>query len=337
MKKPDALRIIDANFNRVREAIRVVEDIVRFLMNEKNLHIDLREIRHSFTFSYIKYFGSLPITKRDIFTDKGRRNQAYEATTLREILVRNFLRIEEGIRCIEECSTLVRPESTHVWQEIRFKIYEIERQILIRFPEKIIEVPFLGIRLPDIDVDKIKPIIEILIKKLINIIIVPVGENLTGFIKYIKGIKTNRIIILIEDRADIALITDADGVYLTQDTMIARDIRSIMPGKTIGMEIKSVKNMKIHKDKDTFVNFIASENREVISSFLTKSEKKSKLLVAGITRSHHEITNTLINGVDGVILNINRMQSEQTIEITNEAKKSIKDFFYGKTTRIAKE
>jgi hypothetical protein len=42
-------RIIDANFNRVREGLRVIEDGLRFIYtNEKKLK-EIREIRHLFS------------------------------------------------------------------------------------------------------------------------------------------------------------------------------------------------------------------------------------------------------------------------------------------------
>ncbi len=40
------LRLIDANLNRLREGIRVVEDIFRYVYNDKQTAIKLKELRH---------------------------------------------------------------------------------------------------------------------------------------------------------------------------------------------------------------------------------------------------------------------------------------------------
>ncbi len=40
------LRIIDANLNRLREGIRVVEDIFRYVYNDKELSTKLKKLRH---------------------------------------------------------------------------------------------------------------------------------------------------------------------------------------------------------------------------------------------------------------------------------------------------
>ena len=41
------LRILDANANRAREALRVLEDYARFVLNDPTLSADLKSIRHT--------------------------------------------------------------------------------------------------------------------------------------------------------------------------------------------------------------------------------------------------------------------------------------------------
>jgi len=47
-KKPDGtvLRIIDANTNRLKEGLRVCEDIFRFILKRQKYRAQLKEIRH---------------------------------------------------------------------------------------------------------------------------------------------------------------------------------------------------------------------------------------------------------------------------------------------------
>ncbi len=47
LKEEKVLRIIDANFNRAKEGLRVVEDILRFLLQEDTLRRRVRTLRHS--------------------------------------------------------------------------------------------------------------------------------------------------------------------------------------------------------------------------------------------------------------------------------------------------
>src|SRR3954466_6150090 len=46
---PDATyRILDANFNRAREALRVLEDYARFALDDDALCTELKRVRHTF-------------------------------------------------------------------------------------------------------------------------------------------------------------------------------------------------------------------------------------------------------------------------------------------------
>ena len=44
--KSNNLRLMDANLNRLREGIRVVEDIFRYIYNDKQTALKLKNLRH---------------------------------------------------------------------------------------------------------------------------------------------------------------------------------------------------------------------------------------------------------------------------------------------------
>ena len=46
---PSVLRIIDANANRAREALRVMEEAARFLLDDEMLCRSLKGLRHDFS------------------------------------------------------------------------------------------------------------------------------------------------------------------------------------------------------------------------------------------------------------------------------------------------
>ena len=41
------LRIIDANLNRLREGLRVIEDIFRYIFNNQHIAYKIKELRHN--------------------------------------------------------------------------------------------------------------------------------------------------------------------------------------------------------------------------------------------------------------------------------------------------
>jgi len=122
-------RILDANFNRAREALRVVEDIVRFTQDNENLYRRLKKIRHDLSKISSDIYPIL-LRNRNSAGDvslpqkeKGRKN-------VKDILIANFLRAEEAIRVLEEFAKLISADAGYRFKKIRFAIYSLEKEIM---------------------------------------------------------------------------------------------------------------------------------------------------------------------------------------------------------------
>lgn len=125
---PDLFRVIDANLNRLREGIRVVEDIIRYKDNNKDLSYQLKLLRHK---SKIK--ETLEILKeRDSVNDVLRSTIKSELnrTDLSSIIIANFKRAEESSRVLEELFKLHSAEYSENFKYIRYELYRLEKEIL---------------------------------------------------------------------------------------------------------------------------------------------------------------------------------------------------------------
>ncbi len=49
---PKIERLIDANINRLKEGLRVVEDICRYIHNDRNITSKIKELRHKLQTMY---------------------------------------------------------------------------------------------------------------------------------------------------------------------------------------------------------------------------------------------------------------------------------------------
>jgi hypothetical protein len=141
MLKKDALRIVDANCNRTREALRVVEDILRFHNEESRLAGRLKRERHTVSGCCDRLLkenlGGLKA--RAVSTDPGRDTMTKgEATRkdLGEILITNFRRAEEGLRVLEEISKLADADLSRLFKRSRFRVYEMEKACLLALERK---------------------------------------------------------------------------------------------------------------------------------------------------------------------------------------------------------
>ncbi len=118
------LRLIDANLNRLREGIRVVEDIFRYVYNDKPTAIKLKELRHlSRLENYIELLETRDV-KNDVLRTSIKSEQ--NRTDLYSILIANFKRAQESSRVLEEFCKLISIEDSENFKYIRYELYNLE-------------------------------------------------------------------------------------------------------------------------------------------------------------------------------------------------------------------
>lgn len=128
-------RIIDANTNRLKEGLRVCEEVTRFVLNNKTYTLHLKTIRHQVdTIIRSLSIKNSPLIERDSQSDVGRK-----VTTKTEkarfdsadIFFANIQRVKESLRVLEEFTKLLNVEISMGFKELRYKIYEIEKKVYI--------------------------------------------------------------------------------------------------------------------------------------------------------------------------------------------------------------
>ncbi|MDY0321559.1 MAG: thiamine-phosphate pyrophosphorylase [Arcobacteraceae bacterium] len=118
------LRILDANLNRLREGIRVVEDIFRYIHNDSQTASKLKELRH---LSRIDLYDDL-LSSRDIKNDVLKSTTKSESTRadINSILIANFKRAQESARVLEEFTKMISGEISDKFKHIRYELYDLE-------------------------------------------------------------------------------------------------------------------------------------------------------------------------------------------------------------------
>ena len=122
--KSNNLRLIDANLNRLREGIRVVEDEFRYIYNGKQTALKLKNLRH---LSRIDIYTQM-LETRDVKNDVLRESIKSEQNRddLYSILIANFKRAQESARVLEEFSKLISIEDSENFKYIRYELYTLE-------------------------------------------------------------------------------------------------------------------------------------------------------------------------------------------------------------------
>ncbi|PAF54590.1 thiamine-phosphate pyrophosphorylase [Helicobacter sp. 13S00482-2] len=130
--------MLDANLNRLKEGIRVVEDTARYLHNDEQIASCLKSLRHKAT---LKNISSL-LVYRDSVQDVLKKTISSEADRdeLSKIVLANFKRAQESSRVLEEYlkyADLGIFGESEVFKDIRYKLYELEKKFILKHFEGI--------------------------------------------------------------------------------------------------------------------------------------------------------------------------------------------------------
>ena len=129
-----AYRIIDANFNRAREALRVIEDYCRFVLNSKSLSARAKELRHQLCSSIQKLDSGRLISSRDTLADVGV-DQVVEGQhrreNLKDILTAACKRLVEALRVLSEVIQIQDKSLAGEIEQLRYAAYTLEKDVVL--------------------------------------------------------------------------------------------------------------------------------------------------------------------------------------------------------------
>jgi thiamine-phosphate pyrophosphorylase len=129
------LRIIDVNLNRLREALRVIEEYYRFIQINRRCAASLKSMRHSLDMVEAGIGRKNLLAGRDTGTDPFAGKSHHEElcrTKTGDVLHANFKRGQEAARVIEEFLKVSSvPALSEKVKTVRFSLYSLEK----RFPE----------------------------------------------------------------------------------------------------------------------------------------------------------------------------------------------------------
>ena len=124
-------RLIDANLNRLKEGLRVIEDVCRYIHNDKVLTSTIKEIRHSLQLAY----KLERLLHRDIEADIQKQSTSSEQLRedIKDIIIANFSRSEESSRVLEEILKLNNIKQSERFKAIRYNLYSLEKEYFTKY------------------------------------------------------------------------------------------------------------------------------------------------------------------------------------------------------------
>ena len=125
-----ALRIIDAAANRAGEGLRVVEDYLRFTLDDRHLTSLCKGIRHELTDALAIFPAARRHAARDTESDVGTGVSLpaeQVRTDMAAVVAANFKRVEQSLRSLEEYTKTGAPEAAAALEQLRYRVYTLER------------------------------------------------------------------------------------------------------------------------------------------------------------------------------------------------------------------
>jgi len=123
-------RVVDANFNRAREGLRVCEDISRFIIKSKTLTSGIRKIRQRLSGLFVKTQKKRFLAARNSPSDigKGLTKVKTKRRNYADVFMANMERSKESVRVLEEFFKLNDERASKVLMSLRYKLYNLEKK-----------------------------------------------------------------------------------------------------------------------------------------------------------------------------------------------------------------
>lgn len=233
------LRILDANANRAREALRVMEDAARFALEDNALIEGIKSLRHELRIALsqpaidrallLSARGSTSDPGRDIKTDAELSRQG-----LPDIAAAAASRLTEALRSIEESAKALGADPRPI-ELLRYQAYEAEKQLSLRLATgrarqwrlcilitESLCTPHHWLEVARAAIAGGADCLQLREKGLD-------GRELLHRARTLRAIAHEpRCSLIINDRPDIALLAGADGVHLGQTDLAAEEARKLV-------------------------------------------------------------------------------------------------------------
>jgi thiamine-phosphate pyrophosphorylase len=239
-------RVVDANANRAREALRVLDDYCRFVLDDAVLTEEMKGLRHLLAGLLSRIPANVLHESRETLGDVGTgiiASGEMVRGSPAEVARINFKRLQEALRSLEEYGKLLNPELAAGMEALRYRSYTVEKALTLgdvaraRLENAKLYVLLTGATCAAaLDwtireaADGGADIFQLREKTLSDRDLLERARNVRRWTR-----ETGALFIL-NDRPDIARLADADGVHLGQDDMPVKEARKVLgPGSLIGV------------------------------------------------------------------------------------------------------
>ncbi|MBW4647729.1 MAG: thiamine phosphate synthase [Kastovskya adunca ATA6-11-RM4] len=235
--QPAVCRILDANLDRAREGLRIIEEWCRFGLNSSQLAAECKEMRQELGAWHTADLRAARDTQGDLGTELTHPKEETR-TSIQQLLQVNLGRIEEALRVLEEYGKLYNPNMGTAFKQMRYRVYTLESQLLAYRRHQLLARSHLF--LVTSPSENLFSIVEAALQG--GLTLVQYREKTANdTVRLSHAQKLRQLchhygaLFIMNDRVDLAVAVDADGVHLgQQDVPIALARQILGPQRLIG-------------------------------------------------------------------------------------------------------
>jgi thiamine-phosphate pyrophosphorylase len=249
------LRIIDAAANRAREGLRVLEDYARFVLDDAHLTGRLKECRHALREALAVFPAEALLRSRETQSDVGTTIST-PAETVRaspaDVAQAASKRTQEALRSLEEFGKILSPTAAARLERLRYELYTLEKGLALTASNR---RELADRRLYLLATEALCPhglgpavraalaagatVVQLREKEMPERRLVELGRRVRAWTR-----ETDALFIM-NDRADLAVATDADGVHVGQDELPVKEARAIVgPHRLVGVSTHTLEQAR---------------------------------------------------------------------------------------------
>ncbi len=222
-------RILDANLDRAREGLRIIEEWCRFGLNQAQLTEECKNLRQELAIWHTREIRAARDTPGDPGTDLTHPQEQRRAN-LTQVLQANFCRVQEALRVLEEYSKVYRVDMAAACKKMRYQVYTLESSLMgHQRHQKLVRSHLYLVTSPS---DNLFATVEAALqggltllqyrdKEADDVTRMKTAEKLKQLCHRYEAL------FILNDRIDLALAVEADGVHLGQQDVpvaIARQL-----------------------------------------------------------------------------------------------------------------
>lgn len=236
--------MLDAAANRAMEAARVLEDLARFVVEDRDLVAGFKEIRHTLAGVVEGLAGAGRTAHRDVAGDPGTTLQGEREGTRRslgEVAAANASRLTEALRSIEECAKLggargvggAGESPAAKIESLRYRAYTLCATLALRLaPSEPKQWKVCLLLTRSMCLGPWREVLDVSLAAGLDAVQVREKEGSTAeLVAYAREVvalaHARGASVMVNDRVDVALASGADGVHLGIDDLGVCDARAM--------------------------------------------------------------------------------------------------------------